>query len=66
MAYTPKQITEAFDAAEDEFGEHKSTEFLAAITADRLGIDIGSVMHGLFKQATRDALSSSTSTAAEG
>ena len=44
---TADQIDEAFNAAEDEFGEDKSTQFLCAIVGDRLGIDYGDVIYGL-------------------
>ncbi len=43
---TPEQISAAFVEAEDDFGE-KSTEFLASIVADRLGIEYGDVFVGL-------------------
>ena len=51
---TADQIDDAFNAAEDEFGEHKSTEFLAHIVGDRLGIDYGDVIIGLAEVARRN------------
>lgn len=44
---TAKEIDEAFAAAEEEFGDHKSTEFLLNIVSDRLGISIDDVVAGL-------------------
>jgi len=40
-------IDKAFDAAEEEFGDGKSTEFLMSIVAERLGVDHGDVAEGL-------------------
>lgn len=40
-------IRAAFDAAEKEFGDDKSTEFLISITADRLGIEYDDVVDAL-------------------
>ena len=51
---TADQIDDAFNAAEDEFGEQKSTEFLCAIVGDRLGIDYGDVIAGLVEVAQRN------------
>ena len=51
---TADQIDDAFNAAEDEFGEHKSTQFLCAIVGDRLGIDYGDVIAGLAEIARRE------------
>lgn len=42
-----KIILKAFDLAEDEFGEHKSTEFLVHIVAERLDISPEEVWDGL-------------------
>ena len=50
---TADQIDEAFNAAEDEFGEHKSTQFLCAIVGDRLEIDYGDVIAGLAEVVRR-------------
>lgn len=49
MAERPSadEICKAFDSAWDEFGDDKSTEFLLAITADRLGIEYGDVVDAL-------------------
>lgn len=41
------EIRAAFDAAEDEFGEDKSTEFLLSITADRCGLSYEAVVDAL-------------------
>jgi len=41
------QVRKAFDDAEEEFGEDKSTEFLIAIVADRLGLEYGDVVDWL-------------------
>lgn len=41
---TKEEILDAFWKAEDEFGEHKSTEFLASILAERLDIEYMDVM----------------------
>lgn len=51
---TPKQIHSAFHEAEAEFGEDRSTEFLAAIVADRLSIEYDEVFDGLYEQAKAD------------
>lgn len=48
---TPKEIKDAFDDAEEQHGDHKSTEFLASIVADKLGIDYGDVFEGLYLHA---------------
>jgi hypothetical protein len=42
-----KLIAKAFDLAIEEFGDDKSTEFLAQITADRLEIETGDVYEAL-------------------
>lgn len=44
---TPPSICAAFDAAWEEFGDNKSTEFLLSITADRLGIEYSDVVDAL-------------------
>lgn len=44
-------IRAAFDAAEEEFGEDKSTEFLISIVADRLRIDYEDVVDALIVTA---------------
>ena len=49
--WTNKEIVAEFDDAEEEFGEHKSTEFLVSIVADRLGIDQERVFDALIIQA---------------
>ena len=54
MMPTADQIDDAFNAAEDEFGDGKSTIFLAAIVAERLGIEYDDVIHGLSEVAMRD------------
>jgi hypothetical protein len=41
------EIDCAFDRSEDEFGEHKSTEFLASITAERMGVQYEDVIEAL-------------------
>lgn len=46
-----KAILEAFNLAEEEFGEHKSTEFLISIVKDRLGISYEEVVDGLVASA---------------
>lgn len=51
---TADDIDAAFNEAEEEFGEHKSTEFLFSIVADRLGIEYGDVIDGLAEVAMRD------------
>lgn len=40
-------IRAAFDAAEEEFGDDKSTEFLISIVADRLHIQFDDVVDAL-------------------
>lgn len=44
---TAHDCNKAFEDAEDEFGDHKSTEFLAQIAADRLGIEAWEVLEGM-------------------
>lgn len=44
-------ILKAFTLAEEEFGDHRSTEFLASIVADRLGISREEVFDGLIATA---------------
>lgn len=46
-----KIIWECFNLAEDEFGEDKSTEFLVAITAERLNISQEHVYDALIAMA---------------
>ena len=53
MMPTADQIDDAFNAAEDEFGDHKSTVFLASIVAERLGIEYDDVIHGLWPTKSR-------------
>ncbi len=48
---TAKEIYDAFYAAEEEFGEDTSTEFLASIAGDRLGIDYDEVIDGLVEHS---------------
>lgn len=48
---TPKEIKDAFDAADEQFGGDKSTEFLAAYVATDLMIDYGDVFEGLYLHA---------------
>ena len=48
---TANEITRAFRDVEDDLGTDKSTEFLCAIVADRLGIDYGDVIAGLAEGA---------------
>jgi Flp pilus assembly protein TadB len=43
-------IAQAFMRAWDEFGDDVSTEFLAQITADRLGVDIDEVFAALERE----------------
>ncbi len=57
---TPDYITKVFHDAEEEFGDDKSTEFLIAITADRLGIEYGDVADGLYEQAKAEGRIKST------
>lgn len=47
---TPHRIRQEFFEAEAEY-EDKSTEFLAAIVSDRLGIDYGDVFDALAETA---------------
>ena len=51
---TADEITQAFNAAEEEFGDRRSTNFLCAIVGDRLGIDYGDVIDGLVEVAQRN------------
>lgn len=51
---TWREIVRAFDDAEDEFGEDRSTEFLIHIVMDRLRVPYEDVMESLYEQATRD------------
>jgi hypothetical protein len=51
---TPEDIREAWDQAERDFGD-KSTEFLAAIVADRLNIEYADVFDGLHDALTSGA-----------
>lgn len=51
---TPEDIREAWDQAERDFGD-KSTEFLAAIVADRLNIEYCDVFDGLHDSLTSGA-----------
>jgi hypothetical protein len=44
---TPQEINTAFLAAWGEFGDDKSTPFIAHITADRLKINTTKVYNGL-------------------
>ena len=48
---TANEITRAFRDVEDDLGTDKSTEFLCAIVADRLGIDYSDVIAGLAEGA---------------
>ena len=48
---TAKEIDDAFNDAEEEFGDDASTEFLCAIVGDRLGIDYSDVVAGLGEAA---------------
>lgn len=45
---TARRIRQAWDEAEAEF-EDKSTEFLAAIVSDRLGIEYSDVFDALYE-----------------
>jgi hypothetical protein len=51
---TPEDIRDAWDQAERDFGD-KSTEFLAAIVADRLNIEYADVFDGLHDSLTSGA-----------
>lgn len=44
---TDQEIANAFHAAAEEFGDDKSTEFLIAITADRMACDPDEVVSAL-------------------
>lgn len=44
---TPHDCNKAFEDAEDEFGDDRSTEFLAQIAGDRLGIKAHEVLQGM-------------------
>ena len=44
---TAHECNLAFEQAEDEFGDDRSTEFLAQIAADRLGIEAYEVLEGV-------------------
>lgn len=44
---TPHECNLAFEDAEDEFGDDRSTEFLVQIAADRLGIEAHEVLEGM-------------------
>ena len=43
---TPEQCNQAFDDAEEQFGD-KSTDFLAQIAADRLGVGAHDILLGM-------------------
>ena len=43
---TPHQCNKAFDDAEREFGD-RSTEFLAQIAGDRLGVESHEILEGI-------------------
>jgi hypothetical protein len=45
----------AFDLVEEEFGDHRSTEFLVQIVVDRLGVTPESVFDSLLGEADRAA-----------
>ncbi|WP_238368255.1 hypothetical protein [Mesobacterium pallidum] len=51
---TPQECNEAFEDAEDEFGDDSSTEFLAQVAADRLGIQAHEVIEGMASLAGPD------------
>ena len=40
-------LVQAFDDAEDEFGDHKSTQFLISIVCDRHGVSYSDVIDQL-------------------
>lgn len=44
---TPQKINEAFLAVWEEFGDNKSTEFIAQVTAERLKISASRVYDAL-------------------
>ena len=44
---TAVRLRDAFDEAEEEFGEDKSTEFLLSITADRENVEYVTVVDAL-------------------
>ena len=54
MRQTTKSIVDEFNDAEDELGEDKSTEYLASITAEKLGIDYMTVINALAEYALQD------------
>lgn len=45
---TAIRLRNAFDDAEKEFGDHKSTEFLASIVADRMNVEYSKVFDALY------------------
>lgn len=49
---TTERILQAWDEAEDEFPEN-STEFLAAIVADRIGVEYGDVIDALWTRRVK-------------
>lgn len=51
---TNRQIVDAFDEAEDDFGD-KSTSFLVHIVIDRLGVEYSDVIDALAWQASLPA-----------
>ena len=51
---TPYECNLAFEDAEDEFGDDKSTEFLAQIAADRLGCEPYEIIEGMASLAGKD------------
>ena len=52
---TPEQCNQAFDDAEDQFRD-KSTEFLAQIAADNLGVEAHDIISGMADLADENGL----------
>ena len=52
---TPQQCNQAFDDAEEMFGD-KSTEFLAQIAADSLGVAAHDIISGMAELADENGV----------
>ena len=52
---TPEQCNQAFDDAEEQFSD-KSTEFLAQIAADNLGVEAHDIIWGMGQLADKNGV----------
>ena len=53
---TPEECNQAFDDAEELFGEDRSTEFLAQIAADNLGVEAHDIISGMAAMADENGV----------